>query len=56
MFLLLVESNNQIIFDSTSTNYSSHFVGYSYNDDKDEYDNTLACTDDVDDCEIIFLL
>lgn len=52
---LRVESDGEVVFDSeTSLNTSRHFVGYSYDNDRDERGERIKCSDDVEDCEMIF--
>ena len=50
-----VEDSSGIVFDTeTDRGNSYHFVGYSYNNDRDERGDLIRCEDNVSNCEMIF--
>lgn len=50
-----VEDSRGVVFDSnTSFNNFNHFVGYSYNFDRDERGDLIKCEDNVRNCAMIF--
>jgi len=50
-----VEDSSGVVFD-TNTNFNSdyHFVGYSYNGDRDERGDRIRCEGNVSNCAMIF--